>query len=90
MLLTDLSKVLPKIPPDPMSPDKQPMSRRVIHMSKYFETALTSIGCDFDEVCMVASDIMQKKLKNKFYKNYQNITITGKLFLRETVDKAKK
>lgn len=60
-----------------------------ISISKFMETALTSIGGDFDEVCIVAWDLMQKKLKNKFYKSHQQITITGRLFLRETVGRSK-
>ena len=60
-----------------------------LKVSKYFETSLTTIGANVEEVCMVAWDLMEKKLKNKFYVSRQKITITGNVFLRESVGKAK-
>ncbi len=59
------------------------------NVSKYLETALTTIGTDVNELCMIAWDLMEKKMKNKYYTSHQNITLTGKIFLRETVGKAK-
>ena len=56
-----------------------------IAMSKYAEPSLTTIGVDFEEVCMVACNILQKKLKNPYYKTHKNIVIKGDLIIRESV-----
>ena len=60
-----------------------------IAASEHMETALTTIDTKPDEVCMLAWDIIQKKQQSKYYRSSQAITITGKLILRETVDKRK-
>lgn len=60
-----------------------------INITEYTETALTTIDTQPDEVCMIAWDLMQKKLKNKFYRSNQNITVSGRLIVRETVSRKK-
>lgn len=60
-----------------------------IASSEHVETALTTIDTNPDEVCMLAWDIIQKKQQSKYYRSSQAITITGKLIVRETVDKRK-
>ena len=53
--------------------------------SEYIDSSLTSIDANSDEICMIAWDLMKKKLKNGYYRLKQNITVTGKLIKRETV-----
>lgn len=60
-----------------------------ISMSQHTETALTSIDTNPEEVCLIAWDILQKKLESKYYRSNQSITIGGRLILRETVGKAR-
>ena len=60
-----------------------------IASSEHVETALTTIDTNPDEVCMLAWDLIQKKQQSKHYRSNQAITITGKLIVRETVDKRK-
>lgn len=60
-----------------------------IASSEHMETALTTIDTNPDEVCMLAWDIIQKKQQSKYYRSNQTITITGRLIVRETVDKRK-
>ena len=56
-----------------------------IVISKYAETALTTIGVDFEEVCSLVCDILKKKLKNPYYKTYKKIVIKGELIVRESI-----
>jgi LacI family transcriptional regulator len=56
-----------------------------IVMGKYAETALTTIGVDFEEVCSLVCDILKKKLKNPYYKTYKKIVIKGELIVRESI-----
>lgn len=56
-----------------------------IVMGKYAEPSLTTIGVDFEEVCMITCDILQKKLKNPYYKTHKNIVIKGDLIIRESI-----
>jgi len=60
-----------------------------INISEYIETSLTTIDTVPDEICMIAWDLLCKKLKNKFYKSYQRIVVTGRLIDRESVSKAR-
>ena len=60
-----------------------------IHATAYTETALSSIDLNLDEICMVAWDLLQKKMDNKFYKSYQQIQLSPRLVLRESVGPAK-
>lgn len=56
-----------------------------ISVAPYMETSLSSIGVNADEVCMVAWDLLDKKMNNNFYRSSQQITIQGRLFVRESV-----
>ena len=56
-----------------------------ISSSEHAETALTTIDTNPAEVCMLAWDIIQKKQQSKYYHSKQNITITAKLIIRESV-----
>lgn len=56
-----------------------------ISVAPYMETSLSSIGVNADEVCMVAWDLLDKKMNNNFYRSNQQITIQGRLFVRESV-----
>lgn len=56
-----------------------------INISQHIETTLTTIDTSPDEICMIAWDLMSKKLKNKFYKSYQKIILTANLIKRESV-----
>lgn len=60
-----------------------------IHVSEYLETPLTSIGIDYKEVCMIAWDLLAKKLENYFYRSSQKILLRGNLFLRESISAPK-
>lgn len=57
--------------------------------SGHLETSLTTIDTGKDEICLIARDLMNKKLKNKFYKSYRSINLNGRLILRESVAEAK-
>ncbi len=61
-----------------------------ITFSEFVETSLTTIDTNIDEMCMIAIDLLYKKLKNKFFRSNQKIVITGRLIERETVSKARK
>lgn len=61
-----------------------------INVSQYIETSLTTIGVNPDEICVIAWDLMEKKIKNKFYRSHQRIIIKGELIVRESVEEAKK
>ncbi len=56
----------------------------------YAETALTTIDTNTDEICMIAWDLLKKKQENKFYKNRQQIILSSRLVVRESVGRAKK
>lgn len=58
-----------------------------ISTSQYTETALTSIDTNPEEICMIAWDLLQKKIKNPYFRSRQNIIIHGNLILRESVAK---
>ena len=58
-----------------------------ISFSEHLETTLTSIDTNPDEVCLLAWDLMKKKLKNNYFKSYQNISISSRLIVRESVAK---
>lgn len=58
-----------------------------IEIGKYAETSLTTIGVDYEQVCALACDILQKKVKNPYYKTHKNIVIKGELIVRESIKK---
>ena len=51
----------------------------------YAQTALTTIDCCAPELCAQAWRIMASKLKNRYYKNRQQIRLPGRLILRDTL-----
>ncbi len=55
----------------------------------YTETALTTIDMNPEEICMIAWDLLKKKQENKFYKNRQQIILSSRLIVRESVGKVK-
>lgn len=56
-----------------------------ISVAPYMETSLSSIGVNADEVCMIAWDLLSKKIHNNFYRSNQQITLQGRLIVRESV-----
>ena len=58
-----------------------------INISEYMDTSLSSIGVDPNEVCMIAWDLLSKKLKNQYFHSNQKIILRGNLILRESVAK---
>ena len=56
-----------------------------IAIGKYAETSLTTIGVDYDRICLMVCDILQKKLKNPYYKTYKKTVIKGELIVRESI-----
>ena len=58
-----------------------------ITTGKYAQTSLTTIGVDTESICALACDILQKKLKNPYYKTHEKTNIKGELIIRESVKK---
>ena len=55
-----------------------------ISPSSFLDTPLSTIDARPNEICMIAWDLFEKKRKNKYYKLNQQITVKGKLLLRNT------
>lgn len=51
----------------------------------YTQTTLTTIDTNPDEVCMIAWDLLQKKMENPYYISRQNIVIHARLIRRQSV-----
>ncbi len=60
-----------------------------IAQTEYLDTALTTIDSATDEVCRIAWELLQKKQQNEYYRLQRQITVTGRLILRETTAIAK-
>ena len=60
-----------------------------ITVGKYANTPLTTIGADISLVCDVACDLLQKKLKNPYYKSIDKAVIRSRLIIRESIKKIK-
>jgi len=60
-----------------------------VMVSKYLETSLSSIDNNPEEICMIAWDLLSKKLKNSYYRSKQQIVVKSRLILRESVAKIK-
>ena len=56
-----------------------------IAIGEYTETALTTIDTNPEQICEIAWDLIQKKLKNPYFKSNQNIEIISKLVIRESI-----
>lgn len=61
-----------------------------IDFSEYTEVPLSSIDSQPDEVCQKAWMLMQNKLKNVYYRNYEPIVVHGQLVIKDTVSKPRK
>ena len=55
-----------------------------IEVTKYMEHSLTTIDTNPDEVCELAWDLLQKKMKNCYYRLSQKIVLSGKLVIRDS------
>lgn len=55
-----------------------------IDSTGYAETSLTSVDTNTRETCMIAWDLLKKKIKNPYYKSQQTITLEAKLIIRES------
>lgn len=55
-----------------------------INSASFLEVPLSTIDARPDDICMIAWDLLEKKRKNKYYKLNQQITIKGRLLLRNT------
>lgn len=60
-----------------------------IGMSRYAETSLTTMGVDADDVCCLVFEILQKKLKNPYYKTMKKIQVKNELIIRQSIRKIK-
>ena len=60
-----------------------------ISVSKYLENSLTTIDPHYEELCSAAWSLLQKKMKNKYYKSREPICFTAQLVVRDSVAKAK-
>ena len=56
-----------------------------LKVGKYMDLALSTMGADEDELCHLAWDLLQRKIKNKYYRSKQHITLECEIFLRDTV-----
>jgi len=56
-----------------------------IDVAKYMKHSLTSIGVSADEVCTLAWDLMQNKLKNYYYRQNRQVVLQSKLVVRDSV-----
>lgn len=56
-----------------------------ISLTRYSEVTLTSVDTNPREVCMVAWDLLQKKMKNPYYRSRQNIVINASLIHRDSI-----
>ena len=55
-----------------------------IDVANYMEHSLTSIDTSPDEVCALAWDLLQKKMKNCYYRLSRKIVLNGKLVVRDS------
>ena len=55
-----------------------------IDSTDYAETSLTSVDTNTKETCMIAWDLIKKKIKNPYYKSKQTITLNSRLIIRES------
>lgn len=56
-----------------------------ISMDDYAETTLTSVGANAADICAIAWELLQKKMKNPYFKSSQKIIVRPELVLRESV-----
>lgn len=58
-------------------------------MGRYSSTTLTTIDTKPDEVCMIAWELLQKKMESPYYKSQQSISVRSGLVIRDSVAAAK-
>jgi len=56
-----------------------------ISMDEYTETTVTSVGANPSDICTIAWDLLQKKMKNPYFKSNQKIIVSSELVVRESV-----
>lgn len=56
---------------------------------QYASTALTTIDTNPDEVCLIAWELLKKKMQSVCYRSSQNISIRASLVVRDSVAKKK-
>lgn len=61
-----------------------------IAMGRYTETSLSTMGVDPEEVCAQVFDILQKKLKNPYYKSMKKYRLKNELIIRRSVRRLNK
>ncbi len=66
------------------------IGRNNIEISGYLETSLTTIDSHYKKVCNASWELLQKKMKNKYYRNTEPTIFTSELILRDSIGKAKK
>lgn len=60
-----------------------------ISVSRYLENSLTTLDPRYEELCSAAWSLLQKKMKNRYYKAKEPISFTAELVVRDSVAKAK-
>lgn len=60
-----------------------------LKVGKYMEAELSTMGADEEELCHLAWDLLQQKIKNKYYHSKQQIILECKVLLRDTVAEKK-
>jgi DNA-binding LacI/PurR family transcriptional regulator len=58
-----------------------------INTSRFTETSITSIDVNPSDICVIAFELMKKKLKNKHFSANQSIVIKPRLIMRESIGK---
>lgn len=58
-----------------------------ISLNTYYNISLTSIKSNKTEICDLITELLFKKIENKYYRMIQNITIKGELIIRNSVKK---
>lgn len=56
-----------------------------INTAEYAETSLTTIDTDPEKTCALAWELLNKKLKNKFFHSHEHFVVKGRLIVRDTV-----
>ena len=55
-----------------------------IDAAKYSQTSLSTIDSGTDEICMIAYELLEKKMQNIYYRCRREITVVGKLIFRDS------
>ncbi len=60
-----------------------------VSQSEYADTSLSSMDSRPSEVCQIVYDLLEKKMKNPYFKSRQNIKISTQFIIRESVARKK-